>query len=667
MLALPIGLAFLLLYFASAPAHTTMEDASEFTLMSHFLGLPHPPGYPLFVLLSHPFSWLSFLSPALRIAFFTMLAIIGSGYFTGLSILLLGGGVAAAGLSFALFCASSIPWAQALVVEVYPLHALVMTILLFLSLRLRIRASRKSVIVWFFFCGLALTNHWPLTILSLFGLLFLLWPEKRKLAPFITAAIPGFLVGLSPYIWLYAVNDKDLSFIGPISSMSDFINYVGRSAYEGRNLPFEVAWKEAILYMGDFFSLLLSNMYGLSAVLGILGTISLVMKRDWRLLLGLTLSLMSANILLLPLWRQEHTIYFRDIYNSFQIYPFVIGTILAGLGIQSSLRYFTSDRAKRVFLSSLALLMIPVIALQMKSLDLSKDDLAGKYAHLILSSLPENSVLIANDDADMGPLAYQHLLLKERPDIEILSQGGFLFAKKMFLRSRDIPNGRINSLIQASIESILQSGRRVFTIDEILSFRERNEDFPFRLTPYDWFLEITKFGDPQPLDSEELSGKTIQFLDDARKYSKSDQFPYMRFELIQYGCSFMIRHGLDHPALTQFPNCQYLLAEQLVSVGNLVSAEIHLREALEKRKGWPRVENLQIANRLLDVRMEMLGSSIDKNKQIELLNETFALLRPYAYDFPYCSNTVARRLVQIGDRELIPIFEKCFKKSAPGP
>jgi len=48
-----VGLAVLALYVATLAPTTAMWDASEYIAVAKILGLPHPPGNPLFVLLAH--------------------------------------------------------------------------------------------------------------------------------------------------------------------------------------------------------------------------------------------------------------------------------------------------------------------------------------------------------------------------------------------------------------------------------------------------------------------------------------------------------------------------------------------------------------------------------------------------------------------------------------
>src|SRR5437773_6680073 len=56
--ALCVTLGALLLYLATLAPTTQFWDASEYSTAVHALGIPHPPGNPLFILLPHPWGLL---------------------------------------------------------------------------------------------------------------------------------------------------------------------------------------------------------------------------------------------------------------------------------------------------------------------------------------------------------------------------------------------------------------------------------------------------------------------------------------------------------------------------------------------------------------------------------------------------------------------------------
>ncbi|MGH8745391.1 MAG: protein O-mannosyl-transferase family, partial [Burkholderiales bacterium] len=62
-----VALALLALYALTSPRTVSLEDDGGFILSSYFLGVEHPPGYPLFTLIAHFFSKLPFGSVAYRV------------------------------------------------------------------------------------------------------------------------------------------------------------------------------------------------------------------------------------------------------------------------------------------------------------------------------------------------------------------------------------------------------------------------------------------------------------------------------------------------------------------------------------------------------------------------------------------------------------------------
>src|SRR5713226_4476925 len=111
------------LYAWSAPRTVALEDDGLFILSSYFLGVEHPPGYPLFTLIGHLFTHLPFGSVAYRVHLASALFGALSGAAAWLCARALVPGrlpayVAAFGLGL-----SPVFWSQSIIAEVYTLNS----------------------------------------------------------------------------------------------------------------------------------------------------------------------------------------------------------------------------------------------------------------------------------------------------------------------------------------------------------------------------------------------------------------------------------------------------------------------------------------------------------------------------------------------------------------
>src|SRR5919109_2322646 len=159
--ALAVALALFALYAASAPRTVALEDDGLFILASYYLGIAHPPGYPLFTLLGK----LATLVPIGSVAYRVHLL---SALFGALSCALLWmcarvlaeGRLPAYRAAFALGL-SPVFWSQSIIAEVYTLNTFFCLSLLLLALR------ADPPLGWIaFLFGLSLANHWPLMMLT---------------------------------------------------------------------------------------------------------------------------------------------------------------------------------------------------------------------------------------------------------------------------------------------------------------------------------------------------------------------------------------------------------------------------------------------------------------------------------------------------------------------
>ncbi len=133
-------------------------DSAEYAAAAATLGIPHPPGYPLYTLVAHVFTWLP-MEPAravnLMSSTFGALTV-GTVYAVGRA---LGARPTASGLGALSLASAPIFFGNSLVAEVYTPALFVALLVLWLLLRGRARGQRRLVVLAAFVAGLGLGMH----------------------------------------------------------------------------------------------------------------------------------------------------------------------------------------------------------------------------------------------------------------------------------------------------------------------------------------------------------------------------------------------------------------------------------------------------------------------------------------------------------------------------
>lgn len=214
----------LVLYVMTLAPTVTLEDSGELIVAADYLGVPHPPGYPIWTLASWFFQWVfhgvtfhGHPNPAWAVglcsAFFGALA-------CGLLAMLLSrsgahmlqsvtrlkdvvglraenlfcwaGGVAGA----LLFAFSPAMWSQAVIAEVYSLNAFFQTLVMLLFYRWLCRpAERGTLYAMAFAFGLGLTNHQTLLLMGVALAIGLFVRDRRLFRDFfIVGAVMSLIV-----------------------------------------------------------------------------------------------------------------------------------------------------------------------------------------------------------------------------------------------------------------------------------------------------------------------------------------------------------------------------------------------------------------------------------------------------------------------------------------
>ncbi|RLC88083.1 MAG: hypothetical protein DRJ03_03835 [Chloroflexi bacterium] len=203
-----LGLATFAIYTRTLLPSLGQADTFEFQVIIPRLGVAHPTGYPLYILLGKLFTLLPLGNVAWRVN-------VASAIFAAAAVLVvyaillhLTSHWLPAFLAALTFAFSATFWSQAIVAEVYALHNLLAAIILWLLLKTsevstkpQSSPARRWQIV-FFLIGLSLTNHLTTALLLPAVALGLLWDRPRLQLKDCLIAGGLLLLGLSLYLFI---------------------------------------------------------------------------------------------------------------------------------------------------------------------------------------------------------------------------------------------------------------------------------------------------------------------------------------------------------------------------------------------------------------------------------------------------------------------------------
>lgn len=433
-----VALALFVLYAANAPRTVALEDDGLFILSSYFLGIEHPPGYPLFTLAGHLFSLLPLGSVAYRVhlasAFFGALS---CGFAWLCARMLIpgrtGAYIAALGLGL-----SPVFWSQAIIAEVYTLNTFFFLLLVFLAVQACPRGeanvgAQKRLLPWMaLIFGLSLSNHYPLMLLVAPAFLILLWPARQALLDRFGLLSWLFLAGLLPYVWLVYRSWAPLpiSFYGPLESPKEIWFFVSRAGYAGIDQSVTASWLDRI----KLFEFQGSELFVQFAVVGTL-IAGVGFAVQWRVLgrriaAFLTLAFFMSTAMLMILLGFDYDSMHKHIYQVYPLCAYAVAALWMGLGAAWLVDRFALRQRQAV--AAAAGLLLAVFAVGGRENFFEDHEWGARFARAVLKNLPPNAVVFGQGDPDLVPMAYFHMIEQWRPDITLYHSKGLVLGNRLF-------------------------------------------------------------------------------------------------------------------------------------------------------------------------------------------------------------------------------------------
>ena len=452
------GLGALGLYAATVARTITWRhgggDGPELSAAAAVLGIAHPTGYPLYLMLGHLFTLIPVGEVAFRVGLMSATAgAVGVACAAYLAIELsssfhpsdsVGRGLVprrnavdndqAAGhralpyvaarsegrlarlapllgglAGGAVLATSPLYWSQATIPEVYTLHAAIVLGLLTLLVAWRPGRDRLLVVTALFF-GVGMGDHVTLALLALPASVFVLVRDpgvlRRRTLAFVLMA---FLLGLCVYVYLplRAAADPPLNWGDPSNASRFFVHVTARS-YQGylggRPLAGVIGRASAMA------QLLIAQLTWPGLVLALLGLGEL--DRGHKSLARLLLAYVGITSAFTLIYNAENP-------ETYFIPAVLVLAVSLGVGVAR----LASARLER-WLALAALVAIPAwqVWVNLPVMDLSHDRTAADWARQTLESAPKDGVVVTQIDDKTFALWYMQAVEHLRPDVAVVDR-----------------------------------------------------------------------------------------------------------------------------------------------------------------------------------------------------------------------------------------------------
>ncbi len=413
-----------IIYLLTVAPTIGSEDSGELIAAAHSLGIPHPPGYPLWTSFAKLFSLIPFGSIPFRCnllsVFFAALAM---PVIYKILVHLTEHRVISASCVL-IFAFSPMMWSQTVITEVYSLHVLLYSIMIDRFLLWIDKQKKEDFILFCFFFGLSLSNHHlSLSILpSVVLVILLLQPKMIIEKNTLTAAVLLFFLGLGLYLYLpiRSIQNPAMDWGNP-ENIENFINHVSRKQYgisKTRNVPRISLFKERL----EFVFLWLREQFPVPLLLiGCIGIYFSFLKKRINalfLLLGYFVgSLVLGFILNFKieyLQLMDVSVFFLTSYIFFILF---IGVGFSGIHERVKANQYVKKFGNIFFVSLPLCFLLP----NFSRANMSNNYFALDYAASILRETKREGILFSSGDNHLFPLYYAQIVERRRPDVTVCS------------------------------------------------------------------------------------------------------------------------------------------------------------------------------------------------------------------------------------------------------
>ncbi len=470
-------------------------DSGELSTVALTLGIAHPTGYPLFTISSKVFSMIPIADEVIvRLNIYSaLLTSLAAVVFFFFSIELFkyckkenNNTLIASSFSVLVLAFSKTFWTQAVAIEVYSLHLLLITLVLFVFAKSINTNDKKVWTLFAFLVGLSFTNHLT-TILLAPGLLFWFFAEygfHKNTFKKITYLISPFFVGLSVYFYLpIRASQYPLMNWGNPQTLEKFWWHFTGKQFRVWMFTSSNAAKKQLNY---FFENLSNEFFFVILIVASVGFFVLLFSSRRVFVFSV---LLFVSCVLYAINYDIHDI------DSYFLLAFISFAILVGVAVQKIVENIKGTTGSIIGLA----LLIGLVGVQYytayKKVDQKNNYLVEDYSSNILLNLPKNSIVLSYQwDYFVSASYYLQHIKNIRPDVVVLDKE--LFRRSWYLVQLE---KMYPTVMNKSIQEIELFQKELYKFEHELpydfstiegrytfllkSFIEKNDSVSFYVTP----------------------------------------------------------------------------------------------------------------------------------------------------------------------------------------
>ena len=418
-----VFLVILLVYWMTTGTSLTSGDSGELAAAQYHWGIAHAPGYPIYTLLGYIWSHLLygfsplaslnllsgiFAAMACGICFLLIFRILESISSLEKSVIALISLVSALSIGF-----SDTFWSQAVGVEVYSLHSLIVSISLLIAVKL-VSGKDQSQWIWLGLAiGIGFAHHLTIVLIGP-ALIYVVYDHWKSEVLSISQLIKGIGLGLvviiSSWVMLMLRSKMDPALdCGNPENLKNLIFHITGSPYQGYTFQsMDEAWynlRFIVYQLPKEFSVL-------GLIIGLIGIRSLFLAHR-TLAIFFSCSLVTNIVIAINYAITDLNAYFLLAYVS-------IGVFIA-CGLSTILSRFI-DGKHQSRLSALAFLLpLYLLMVNFSSNNFKEYKDIELYYEESVEALPEKAILFTMDfETDISASYYYQLVENRRRDITIV-------------------------------------------------------------------------------------------------------------------------------------------------------------------------------------------------------------------------------------------------------